>query len=317
MKKHFSLMPLILIFMSCGAVISDMYDERWDGLKPGYKVTFTAEDVSFNMAFVSGRTFPSGLGDSVTASVSQDFWIGETEVTYVVWKKVYDWAVLNGYAFTHQGRQGSAGTDGGAVTNQQPVANLSWRDCLVWCNALTEWYNAKKGKNLVCAYTYSGSVVRNAGNATACDNAVITPGADGFRIQSKYEWELAARWRFDSHNSVDGFTDPYFTMSDSASGGRSNYYSSPETMRVAVYNASATGEVKSRAPNDLGLYDMSGNLWEWCFDLDGSNRNCRGGSFELTHPAAHVRVGATMAMAATFSDANFGFRIARWGETGF
>ena len=62
--------------------------------------------------------------------------LGKTEVTYKLWKDVYDWAVKpeNGYVFANEGQKGSGGTGN---DEEQPVTEISWRDCIVWCNAYT------------------------------------------------------------------------------------------------------------------------------------------------------------------------------------
>ena len=62
--------------------------------------------------------------------------LGKTEVTYKLWKEVYDWAVKpeNGYTFQNAGKKGSSGTG----SEDEPVTTINWQDCIVWCNAYTE-----------------------------------------------------------------------------------------------------------------------------------------------------------------------------------
>jgi formylglycine-generating enzyme required for sulfatase activity len=234
------------------------------------------------MMYVPGDVaFPSGTDDSGEVKAYYPYWIGETEVTYELWNTVYTWATGNGYVFENTGTQG----DGTGDTDQHPVTEVNWRDCMVWCNALTEWYNAENGTNFTCAYTYAGSIVRDSqdSNATACDNVVENSSATGFRLPSSNEWELAARWRTDSTNTVSGYSNPWFTQGDSASGATADYNDTSATGLVAWYNdnsGSSTHEVKGKAANSLGLYDMSGNVWEWCFTKSGFNRAARGGSWD-------------------------------------
>ena len=150
------------------------------------KVTYTADGVSFFMAYVpGGLTFPTGVNDDGTATVSNSYQIGETEVTYELWYKVYAWATdaargSDRYYFANAGLKGSDG-DAGKST-QHPVTTVNWRDSMVWCNALTEWYNAQKGTSYECVYTYSSAIIRDSrdANATACDGAVANSTAKGF-----------------------------------------------------------------------------------------------------------------------------------------
>jgi len=73
-------------------------------------------------------------------TVIAPFRIGRHEVTYAAWKTVYDWAVVNGYTFNNDGDMGSMDYWGPAVPHSpdEPVTDVTWHDCLVWCNALSE-----------------------------------------------------------------------------------------------------------------------------------------------------------------------------------
>ncbi|MBP9023056.1 MAG: SUMF1/EgtB/PvdO family nonheme iron enzyme [Spirochaetes bacterium] len=241
------------------------------------------------------NTFPTGTGDASSANVPARFIMGETEVTYQLWKEVYDWATSSGrgaekYTFANAGVKGNDGA--AAKTVQQPVTTVNWRDSIVWCNALTEYYNAYNNDSetdLVCVYTYSGSIIRNSSdsNAIACDGAVQNSSAKGFRLPGSMEWEYAARYRgADTTNTVTGYNNPCYTKGNSISGETKTFIAfAVEVSEYAVYLANAggtTSAVKTKKPNAIGFYDMSGNVWEWCFDLNsGSSPVVRGGAYNL------------------------------------
>lgn len=304
----------------------------------GDKVTFTADGVSFTLAYVpGGKTFPTGANDDGTATVANAYWIGETEVTYELWKKVHTWATdaargANIYIFANSGREGNDGTIGAAATNQEPITTLNWRDSMVWCNAATEWYNAKNSTTYTCAYysdstyttplrnssdgTFGGTVNPGAGgfdkpyikaivnNNTDMENCTAT----GFRLLTSNEWELAARWRNDAINTVSPYTNPYFTKGNSASGATADSNNATATGAVAVYNTSSTAVVKSKTANALGLYDMSGNVFEFCFDwyTSGSLRVERGGGHNIL-----IQEGAVGPLSPFVESTNIGFRFAK------
>lgn len=290
---------------------------------------FTADGISFRMGFVAGAAFPVNSDDSSTATVSDSYWIGETEVTYGLWNKVCSWAVLNGYTFVNPGTKGNDGASD--KTDNHPVTMISWRDSVVFCNALTEWYNANAGTSYTCVYKKDGSPIRNS-NLSDCENAVPVDTATGFRMLTRNEWELAARWRNDSINTVAGYSMPWFTRGNSASGATKNYnVGDTDTIDFAVYSANAslsTSAAGSRTSNSLGLYDMSGNVSELFFDnvqIPGGVLSIRyfyvmGGDW--SNSAAYTQVG-NYYLICTWNDSvigtpcymqkfnNMGLRIAR------
>jgi len=263
---------------------------------PGQSSTYTvgsgASAISFKMNYAPSGSFASDdntvTGDPnlpATVNVTNAYWIAQTEVTYQLWSAVYTWAITtatNKYTFADTGTEGSSGIG----SNLQPVNTISWRDAMVWCNALTEYYNATNGTSLACVYTYNGSIVRDSTNATACDNVTAVSTAKGFRLPMSNEWELAARYQ-------DGTN---WTPGDHVSGDTSGYcYNSGiSTTASTIFgnyawysgNCSSTQPVGQKTANALGLYDMCGNIYQWCFDwypgFSGSFRVGRGGSWNCS-----------------------------------
>lgn len=284
----------------------------------GDKKTYKADGVSFRMAYVpGGLTFKTGVNDDGTATVANAYWIGDTEVTYELWQKVYDWATdeargANRYYFVNPGRRGNSGS--GDI--RQPVTYVNWRDSIVWCNALTEWYNAQKGASFECMYTYSSAVIRDSrdANETACDGAVASATAKGFRLLTSNEYELAARyrdgtlWTYGDHASGDDTGACWDDGSILGGLGMSTVFGN-----YAVYSGNAgssTAVVKSKTPNELGLFDMSGNVYEWCFNLyKGSERMFWGGGYCFL--SCDMRVGLSWGNGPSLLADYLGFRFAR------
>lgn len=305
---------LILCVSGCRAGSEASRDQISDPA-PGDRVQFSASGVSFGMRFVPGEVeFPMDFYDFgiLRLTMEKPYWITETEVSYELWKKVYDWAVsgkgkgegAGQYRFIHAGRQGADNSsgDGPVGSKYHPVTNISWRDAMIWCNALTEWYNAKTGSNLACVYYTDESFtvpIRavDAADDYPCittpgtqDNPYIKPDADGFRLPTRDEWVLAAAYQGDNDvNSEPGFTDPYFTRVNSASGASARVRDAEATGRVAWYIGNSGGSTKavgsagtdgskplSGNANYLGIYDMSGNVMEFSFDWyrPGEMRYC-------------------------------------------
>jgi formylglycine-generating enzyme required for sulfatase activity len=254
------------------------------------------------------------MGDSVdgievpvhTVQVSA-FYMAKNLVTKEEWDAVLVWGLTHGYTDLSVGASKAA---------NHPVQSITWYDMVKWCNARSEM------EGLTACYTVSAAVYRTGSSAPVCNWS-----ANGYRLPSEAEWEKAAR---------GGLSGKRFPWGDTITQLQANYNSSTSfaydvsTTRgyhpiwaTAAYPY--TSPVGSFTPNGYGLYDMTGNLLEWCWDwydaytaasqtdprgaAPGFYRVLRGGSW--LDNARYCRV-ADRAKADPFAvDFLFGFRVAR------
>ncbi len=197
-----------------------------------------------------------------TLTVSEPFHMDATEITWAKWREVRDWAITNNYDLIDVG---------GGKADNHPVQRVSWYECVKWCNARSEM------EGLTPCYTVGGIICRMGEGLPDCAFTV-----SGYRLPTVAEWEYAAR---------GGLSGKRFPWGDSITHVQANYYSwdgyaydeGPSRGCHPNYKDTSypyTSPVASFAPNGYGLYDMAGNVWEWCWAPKGSSRCIRGGSWD-------------------------------------
>ncbi|UUV16844.1 SUMF1/EgtB/PvdO family nonheme iron enzyme [Fusobacteria bacterium ZRK30] len=219
------------------------------------------------------------------AFIQYDYFIGKTPVTF----DIYD-------QYTRDMRLPLV-DDNGWGRKTRPVINVTWNDTIGFLNWLS------KKENLPPAYDKNGNLIDSDGNRTR-DITKVT----GYRLPTEIEWEFAGKGGIKSRPTL---------FSGSNDVGAVSWYSDNSMDK--------THEVATKMPNELGIYDMSGNVWEWINDNSGvysgierinsigpkygSLKILRGGSFNSI--MSDTQLTFRDELSPNTKDIYYGFRIAR------
>ena len=256
---------------------------------------------------IAADTFQMGTSPTHTVILTTYFWMAETEVTNAQYAELAQWAYDNGYCTATSSEvidvlDGSTAIlaslpkSGGVgfMTDifeadmfyarpgyeELPVRYVSWRGAAAYC----DWLSLREGRS------------RAYDHATWECNGGDPYEADGFRLPTEAEWEFACRagtqTLFSTGDCLDAATEANYDGTQPAPGCPGGPFLD-DIVPVGSY-----------APNGFGLYDMHGNLWEWCNDwygdyagdetdpvgpADGDYRIVRGGSW--SYSAVHCQSG--------------------------
>ena len=252
-----------------------------------YRVVVAA--FSFGMALIPAGTNSGTDPDGAYSLTVDAFHMERQEITKARWDEVAEWAATNGYDITR--------AEASAKAANHPVSCVTWYACAKWCNARSE-----KDGRMPC-YKLKDTVYRAGELVPELDSA-----ADGYRLPTKTEWEYAAR---------GGLQNCLLPWGNSITHSLANYFSvegydydvSPTRGYHPAYNDGVfpyTSPVGSFAANGFGLFDVAGNVTEWCWDTAGGYMSVRGGSWS---DALHeLRVCADRYLPPSTGSDNLGFR---------
>jgi formylglycine-generating enzyme required for sulfatase activity len=241
----------------------------------------------------------AGEPDTPLQTVSvRSFHIATTEVTLQEWSRVLEWAKKNGYQLDRPGT---------GKAEDHPVADISWYDAVKWCNAKSEMEGLKP-----CYFSSASRAAPAIYRKGRVDllNSFVDWDASGYRLPTEAEWEKAARGGLTGlkypHGNEIGKDIANFSMSNRSSGSKA---------------------VGSYEQNRYGLFDMAGNVQEWCWDRYaadgyktsgkkdpkggdiGSDRVNRGGSWYGN--AGKCRVARRDFFSPNTAIGSLGFRLVR------
>lgn len=258
-------------------------------------------------SFTMGRQIPSYFetkppsppADAIPHEVTltSGFWVSACEVTHGLYQQF-----LNDETLDERERPpGNQPNSPLRSSHESHPANcVSWFDALLFCN----WLSIREGRSP--CYHRTGAVqpadhMQEAWEVWECDF-----GSDGYRLLTEAEWEYACKAMSETAFSFGGFTE---RLSD-----------------FAVFRAESVDYVETRRPNGWGLFDMHGNVSEWCWDprpapsekpeIDPHGvsisryRPIRGGNWRFQNSAQFRSAECLVHDNLNYRDANIGFRLA-------
>jgi len=283
---------------------------------------YKLESNNFNMTKLDSNIKYAKDGRLIIIDYS--FSIADTELSLAVWSEVYNWAIKNSYTFINSGLNSKHAN----MQETQAVVNISFYDAIVWTNALTEYYNLINTNKEALTYVYLNDNVplKNARNTGLYE---VNINATGFRLPDIEEWELAARYlgekkpedatQFDYIQSTNANGKTYYWAPEFKLLDASIYYSFESLSEIAWFKKEFSKSIKEHVKaNILGLYDMLGNVQEFCnkkiYTQSGIIRPTnkyyiKGGSYLSDEEG--LQIGISKLEKIIISNDQTGFRLAK------
>lgn len=225
--------------------------------------------------FVEGGEFKNTNSNYYESGIKiQGFYIGKYLVTQKDWSEVME---SNPSQF---------------IGDNLPVENVSWYDCIAYCNLRSEkeglepYYNIDKEN-------------KDPDNDNTLDDVkwivTVNKNANGYRLPTESEWEYAAgggqkskSYKYAGSNDINEAAWYFRNAGD-------EYLTGDWLWAMLESNNNRTRPVGGKKANELGLYDMSGNVREWCFDIydggdayNGFSRTWKGGGWIGNEPPCEL-----------------------------